>query len=357
MARCRNHTRSRHSKVCASSTASAHSTSSAGGTQHDRKHHPSYDRRTSRLAAVGAIAVAGALCSPAAATRRTRTAAAARSESPRPAAPARSTSCPQKIQDAGVIKVGSDIAYAPVEFRTRTARSSASTPTSRDALGKQLGVKFEFNNGTFDGLITGLQHQPLRHRHVRDDATPRTARRAWTTRARRSARASTSSTTSPPAPRSSSRRATPRASSRSTTCAARRSPCSAAPSPRTLAKAQAKKCMTAGKSARHRGLRHRRRGADPRCKAGGAVADLNDFPVAAYAAKTSGGGNDFEVVGEQVEAGPYGIAVAKEQHPAARRAQGRPGRDHQGRRRTTRSWRSGTSRTARSPRPTINGGS
>jgi polar amino acid transport system substrate-binding protein len=33
--------------------------------------------------------------------------------------------------------------------------------------------------------------------------------------------------------------------------------------------------------------------------------------VAAYAVKTSGGGNDFEVVGEQVEAAPYGIAVAK----------------------------------------------
>jgi polar amino acid transport system substrate-binding protein len=27
--------------------------------------------------------------------------------------------------------------------------------------------------------------------------------------------------------------------------------------------------------------------------------------------KTSGGGNDFQVVGDQVEAAPYGIAVAK----------------------------------------------
>ncbi|MBC7270855.1 MAG: transporter substrate-binding domain-containing protein, partial [Streptomyces sp.] len=29
--------------------------------------------------------------------------------------------------------------------------------------------------------------------------------------------------------------------------------------------------------------------------------------------KTSGGGNDFQLVGEQVEAAPYGIAIAKDQ--------------------------------------------
>ncbi len=46
-------------------------------------------------------------------------------------------------------------------------------------------------------------------------------------------------------------------------------------------------------------------------KAGRSVADMNDFPVAAYTAKTSGGGNDFEVVGSQIDAGPYGIGVRK----------------------------------------------
>ncbi len=45
---------------------------------------------------------------------------------------------------------------------------------------------------------------------------------------------------------------------------------------------------------------------------GRAVADLNDFPVAAYTAKTAGGGNDFEVVGTQVETAPYGVAVSKD---------------------------------------------
>ena len=56
--------------------------------------------------------------------------------------------------------------------------------------------------------------------------------------------------------------------------------------------------------------------AQTRVKAGGAVADLNDSPVAAYIAKTSGGGNDFEVVGDQTDAGPFGIAVRQGATPS-----------------------------------------
>ena len=47
-------------------------------------------------------------------------------------------------------------------------------------------------------------------------------------------------------------------------------------------------------------------------KTGRAVADMNDFPVAAYTAKTAGNGNDFEVVGTQYETAPYGIAISKD---------------------------------------------
>jgi polar amino acid transport system substrate-binding protein len=44
-------------------------------------------------------------------------------------------------------------------------------------------------------------------------------------------------------------------------------------------------------------------------RAGRSVADMNDFPVAVYVANQTG---DFEVVGDQIEAGPYGIAVRKD---------------------------------------------
>ncbi len=49
-----------------------------------------------------------------------------------------------------------------------------------------------------------------------------------------------------------------------------------------------------------------------RLRSGGVDAASSDFPVAAYAVKTSGGGKDFQVVGDQVEAAPYGIAVSKD---------------------------------------------
>jgi polar amino acid transport system substrate-binding protein len=46
-------------------------------------------------------------------------------------------------------------------------------------------------------------------------------------------------------------------------------------------------------------------------KTGRAVANFEDFPVAAYNAKTSGDGKDFDVVGQQIGSAPYGIAVPK----------------------------------------------
>ncbi|MFE6869114.1 ABC transporter substrate-binding protein [Kitasatospora sp. NPDC057692] len=46
--------------------------------------------------------------------------------------------------------------------------------------------------------------------------------------------------------------------------------------------------------------------------AGGAQVGLNDFPVAAHAAKNTDGGNRFEVTGSQSRSNPYGIALRKE---------------------------------------------
>ena len=77
-------------------------------------------------------------------------------------------------------------------------------------------------------------------------------------------------------------------------------------------KQQQAKCKTAGKSAINVLPFDRDTEALIQIKQGRAVADMNDFPVAAYNAKKSGGGNDFEVVGEQIAAGPYGIGVRKQ---------------------------------------------
>ncbi|CAM5729833.1 hypothetical protein SBADM41S_09377 [Streptomyces badius] len=67
--------------------------------------------------------------------------------------------------------------------------------------------------------------------------------------------------------------------------------------------------------------------AQTRVKSGGAVAGANDYPVAVDLARKADGGNAFEVVGEQINAGPFGIAV-KSQHRSARRPEGGRRRDH-----------------------------
>ncbi|MCF2434125.1 hypothetical protein LV779_00475 [Streptomyces thinghirensis] len=72
--------------------------------------------------------------------------------------------------------------------------------------------------------------------------------------------------------------------------------------------------------------------------------------------KTSGGGKDFQIVGEQVEAAPYGIAVAKDNTQLRDALEGGAGRGDRQRRvqegpSTSGAWRKVPSREA-----TINGG-
>ena len=47
-------------------------------------------------------------------------------------------------------------------------------------------------------------------------------------------------------------------------------------------------------------------------QSGRAAAAITDFPVALYNEREAGGGELFEVVGEQIDAAPYGIAVNSE---------------------------------------------
>ena len=60
----------------------------------------------------------------------------------------------------GTLQIGSDIAYAPIEF----FKEGTQTPTGLDvdlgtAIAKEMGVKVEFINSGFDGLIGSLQSE------------------------------------------------------------------------------------------------------------------------------------------------------------------------------------------------------
>lgn len=260
----------------------------------------------SRTAAVGAIAVAGTLlltgCGDQTKDKEsggTTTAGAA------PLA----DKLPQSVRDAGKIKVGSDIAYAPVEFKDSSGKTAGIDPDLAAAMGKQLGVTFDFQNGTFDTLVTGLRSKRYdiamsamtdtkdRQEGIDPDTGKKVGEgvdfvdyfsagvsiytkkgndqgiKAWSDLCGKK-------------------------------IAVQRGTVS-----EDLAKSEAKKC-TGGKKIAIEAYDNDQQ-AQTRVRAGGADAGSADFPVAAYAVKTSGGGNDFQIVGEQVEAAPYGIAIAK----------------------------------------------
>ncbi|MFE0516258.1 ABC transporter substrate-binding protein [Streptomyces sp. NPDC058964] len=268
-------------------------------------------RRTTartRTAAVGAIAVAGALILTGCGDQTDKGNDGGSSSS---ASAPLADKLPADIKKAGVIKVGSDIAYPPVEFM-QGGKAVGIDPDVADALGKQLGVKFEFQNGKFDNLIVGLQAKRFqvlmsamndtkdRQNGVDSDTGKKVGNGVdfvdYFT-------AGTSILV---------QKGNPKGIKSLDDLCGKVVALQKGTTSEGIAKAQSKKCTKDGKKA----IDLQTFDTDPeallRLKQGASVADLNDFPVAAYNAKTSGGGKDFEVVGDQIEAGPYGIAVGKE---------------------------------------------
>ncbi|GGN41490.1 ABC transporter substrate-binding protein [Streptomyces fuscichromogenes] len=271
-----------------------------------------FTRRTtasrSRIAAIGAIAVAGTLILTGCGDQTDKGGdSGSSSTSSAPLA----SKLPADIRKAGVIKVGSDIAYPPVEYM-ENGKAVGVDPDIADALGKQLGVKFEFQNGKFDNLIVGLQADrfnvimsAMNDTKARQDGIDSdTGKKVgsgvdfvdYFT-------AGTSILV---------QKGNPKGIQSLDDLCGKVVALQKGTTSEGIAKAQSTKCTKDGKKA----IDLQTFDTDPeallRLKQGASVADLNDFPVAAYNAKTASSGKDFEVVGEQIEAGPYGIAVSKE---------------------------------------------
>ncbi|MEV7223529.1 ABC transporter substrate-binding protein [Streptomyces sp. NPDC093681] len=263
----------------------------------------------SRLAAVGAIAVAGALLLTGCGDQTESSGSGGGDTQSSGGAPL-ADKLPQSIRDKGVIKVGSDIAYAPVEFKDDSGKTVGIDPDLADALGKQLGVKFEFENGTFDTLITGLRSKRY---DIAMSAMTDTKDRQEGIDADTGKKvgqgvdfvdyftAGVSIYT---------KKGDDQGIKTWSDLCGKKLVLQRGTVSEDLAKAENEKCP-AGKKISMEAFDNDQQ-AQTRLRAGGADAGSSDFPVAAYAVKTSGGGKDFELVGEQVEAAPYGIAVAKD---------------------------------------------
>ncbi|WP_405587389.1 ABC transporter substrate-binding protein [Streptomyces sp. NBC_01190] len=270
----------------------------------------------SRLTAVAAIAVAGTLVLTGCGDQTKKddsSTAASPSGTAGTSAPAGTggaplfAKLPKKYQDAGVIKVGTDASYAPME-QTENGKIVGIDPDLGDALSQQLGVKFQFGNGTFDGLITSLytgrvdivmsaMSDTRARQQGLNDSGKKTGKGVDFVDYYTSGSSLLVKKGNPKGIKT-------LADVCGQTVAVQRG---------TIYEDAFKKQKTACGS---KGLKVQSFDTDSeaqtRVKAGGAVADLNDTPVAAYIAQKSGNGNDFEVAGPPADAGPFGIALDKD---------------------------------------------
>ncbi|MFE5594279.1 ABC transporter substrate-binding protein [Streptomyces sp. NPDC056549] len=263
--------------------------------------------RTSRLAAVAAIAVAGSMLLTAcgdqteSANTPSDTGSASAGKAPL------FSKLPADIQKAGVIKVGTDASYAPMEF-TEGGKIVGVDPDLGAALSKQLGVDLEFVSGTFDGLITSIYTG--RQQLIMSSMTDNKKRQeGLDDNGKKIGKGIDfvdyfSSGVSLLVKKGNPQGINSLDDLCGKTVAVQRGTIY-----EDTFKAQAAKCGDKKLTIQAFDTDAE---AQTRVKAGGAVADLNDYPVAAYIAKTSGGGNDFEVVGNQSDVGLFGIGVSKE---------------------------------------------
>jgi polar amino acid transport system substrate-binding protein len=216
---------------------------------------------------------------------------------------------PQDIQTAREIRVGSDISYAPVEFYDAFAPDVLDRPVGEPEpqvrgidpdlaaeLGRRLGVRFTFVNTAFDELIPSLLEERF---DVIISSMTVTPERAQQIGFLEYFQAGTSILVAKDNPE--------RISSLADLCGATV----------TLQAGTIHEELVAGQQP---GCGNRPIKARPlesgtqvvlEVKFGRADAALADFPVAAYNAKVSGQGRDFQVVGEQIDPGPYGIGLRK----------------------------------------------
>jgi polar amino acid transport system substrate-binding protein len=258
-----------------------------------------YPTRPVRLVAIGA-ASAALLILPACGSSKSNNSSSTSSSSASAASadPSLAAMVPAAYKSKGRIDVGSDVSYAPVEYFDENEKAIGIDPDLAAALGQKLGLKFNFHNATFDGLIPAVKSKRY---DIVMSAMSDTKERQASLDFVDYFNAGTSILV---------KKGNPENIQSLDDLCGKTIAIQRGTTQEDVAKQQQAKCPSGKKiniltfSTDTDAL--------TQIKSGRAVADMNDFPVAAYNAKTSSGGNDFQVVGQQISAGPYGIGFRKD---------------------------------------------
>jgi len=212
---------------------------------------------------------------------------------------------PKAIQDSGVIRIGSDIEYAPVEFfKENTKIAQGLDVDIANAIGKKLGVKIRFIDDTdFAGIILALRSG--RFDIVMSAMNDTAERRGKGVDFIDYFRAGTSILGKKGNPE--------KVNSLEDLCGKTVAVQKGTIQETDILAPEQDKCSAIGKPKINVLTFEKDTDALQQVKTGRAVADLEDFPVAAYNEQISGNGSDFQVVGTPgFQVGQYGIAVPKE---------------------------------------------
>ncbi|MFE5207922.1 ABC transporter substrate-binding protein [Streptomyces sp. NPDC056600] len=270
-------------------------------------------RRPSRVslrpAAIGAIAVAGALLLSACGDQTESAAPAGEKSSNSSKAPL-FDKLPAEIQKKGVIEVGTNAEYAPMEFM-EGGKVVGVDPDLAEALSKQLGVEFKFTSGSFDGLITSLNSG--RYDIAMSSITDNKQRQEGLDDKGKKLGdgvdfvdyfiAGTAVYV---------KKGNPEGVDSIEALCGKTAAVQRGTTYEDALKAQSKKCKDDGKKAIKIESFENDTEAQTRVKSGGAAAGVNDYPVALELVRKANNGKDFEIVGDQYDAGPFGIAVDKD---------------------------------------------
>ncbi|WP_406203000.1 ABC transporter substrate-binding protein [Kitasatospora sp. NBC_01560] len=217
---------------------------------------------------------------------------------------------PKAQRSAGVLRIGSDLNYAPVDFRGTDGKPDGLDPDIANGLGKILDLRIEIVDTPFAKLIPNLHGKQFdvamsalsdirQRREGVDDAGTRTDPGVDFV----DYFIAGSSITVP--------KGNPKGIHTLDDLCGRVVSVQQGTTQDEIIGRQVTACSRAGKP-----LTVHKFDSDAKALAevasGAAAAGLNDFPVAAYAAKTTDGGNRFEVTGAQSKSNPYGIALRKE---------------------------------------------
>ncbi|MFF2657962.1 ABC transporter substrate-binding protein [Kitasatospora sp. NPDC058032] len=218
---------------------------------------------------------------------------------------------PKAQQSAKVLRIGMDVNYPPVEFRGADGKPDGLDPDITAALGRILDLRIEYVDTPFDKLLPDLHTKQFDV--VMSALSDIRQRREGVDEAGKPVGrpvdfvdyfiAGTSMVVA---------KGNPKGIRTLDDLCGKTVAVQSGTTQEEILTRQTTACTRAGKP-----LTVHKFDTDPKAlaevAAGTAHAGLNDFPVAAYAAKTTDGGNRLEVVtGSQSRSNPYGIALRKE---------------------------------------------